>query len=71
MPGDAGESAYVGDVCRRVVVVLGRRPSVDNGTDGVEAVLVVVRAGEQVEGGSPPPFKCFKLAERAVALRFR
>ena len=50
---DAGEATDVGDVCRRVVIVLRRCPPRDDASDGVETVLVVVRAGEQLEGCTP------------------
>ena len=68
--GDASESTDVLDICRRVV--LARRcPARDDASDGVEAVLVVVRSGEQIEGCTPAILQGFKLAETTVVLRFR
>ena len=64
---DARQSAHVLDV-RLGVVFAGRRPFADNLTDGKQPILVVVRAGKQVEGGAPTILKRFKLAERGVLL---
>ena len=42
---DAGEARDVGDICRRIVLTRWCPPR-DDASDGVEAVLVIVRAGE-------------------------
>ena len=64
---DARQSAHVLDI-RLGVVLAGRRPLADNLADGIQSVLVVVRAGEQVEGSSPTIFKRFELAKTCVVL---
>ena len=62
---DARQSTDVLDI-RLGVVLAGRRPLADNLANGKQPVLVVVRAGEQVEGCSPTILKRFKLAELCV-----
>ena len=64
---DARQSAHVLDI-RLGVVLAGRRPLADNLANGKQPVLVVVRAGEQVEGGSPTILKRFKLAKTCIIL---
>ena len=67
---DAGQAGDVGDVGLRIV--LARRcPARDDGSDGVEPVLVIIGTGEQVEGGAPTILQIFELAETVVVLRFR
>ena len=64
---DAGQAADVGDV--GASVVLARRCLArDNASDGVQPIFVVVRAGEQIESGSPTPFQTFELNKGAVIL---
>ena len=53
---DAGQLRDVLNV--RLSIVLGCWcPAADDGTDGVQSVLVIVRAGEQVERCTPSPFQ--------------
>ena len=67
---DAGEATDVLDICRRVVL-RRRGPPRNDASDGIETVLVVVRAGEQVEGCTPAVLQRFELTKRTVVLRFR
>ena len=55
------------DIRLRIVLGCGC-PLMNNVADGVQAVLVVVRAGKQPEGSAPPPLHTLKLAEVAVGL---
>ena len=64
---DARQAAHVADVGLSLVLA-GWRPFADDLTDGVQAVFVVVGAGEQVEGGAPTILKRLKLAERGILL---
>ena len=64
MPGETG---HVGDV--RLGVVLTRRgPATDDGTDGVETVLMIIGTREQIEGCPPTILQRFELAEGTVCL---
>ena len=64
---DAAQAAHVLDVSLRVVL-LRRCPALDNHADGIEPVVVVVGAGEQLEGSPPAPRQRFKLYEGTVGL---
>lgn len=45
-----------------------RRPLGDDFTDGKQSVGVVIHAGKQPEGSSPPPLHALELTERSIVL---
>ena len=60
---------HVRDI-RLGVVLMRRRPFLDNHPDGVEAVLMIVCTREQLEGCPPAPLHRFKHYEGSIGLPF-
>ena len=66
---DARQSRHIHDV-RLGVVLMRRRPFLDNHSDGVEAVLMIVSTREQLESCSPAPLHRLKHYEGSIGLLF-
>ncbi len=65
---DASVPAHILNVPLRVVLIR-RRPPVDNRPDGIESVIMVVCACQQLKGCTPAIRHCFKLTELRVCLQ--